>query len=89
MLNIKSLKIKQSILKQNLNVKLVPLKQLKNINIFLLPSKIKNSDINAMFGGVLSLFKQKIIQEQNEKYIRLKLQYQHLKNLYLKLKSST
>ena len=52
-----------------------------------MPTRIKNSDINAMFNGLLGLIKDKFNQEQNEKYLQLKLQYSRLQYLYNKLKT--
>ncbi len=78
MLNVKP------ILKQKCTVALKPLDSLKNIDIFALPSKISEQDIMAMFKGVLSLMREKVKQEQTEKYLRLKLQYTRLKYLYNK-----
>ncbi|MBQ7880549.1 MAG: hypothetical protein IJ358_01740 [Clostridia bacterium] len=70
------------ILKQNYKLTLKPLSRLENINIFAMPSKIKDKDIIAMFKGLLSLVKEKAQQEQTEKYLKLKLKYNRLKYLY-------
>ena len=53
---------------------------------FLVSSKIKNRDITSMFNGLLTLVKEQARQEQNEKYLQLKLKYTKLKYLYTKLK---
>lgn len=74
------------ILKQNYRLKLKPIKSLENINIFAMPSKIQDKDIIAMFKGVLNLMREKVQQEQTEKYLKLQLKYSRLKYLYNKLK---
>lgn len=83
----KSTKLKP-ILKQNFKLKLKPIKSLENINIFAMPSKIQDKDIVAMFKGVLNLMREKIQQEQTEKYLKLQLKYTRLKYLYNKLNHS-
>lgn len=70
------------IIKQKTIFKLKPLSTLEEINIFALPSRIKDGDIKAMFNGLLALLGEKIKQEQTEKYLRLKLKYNRLKQLY-------
>jgi len=75
------------VLKQNIfYIKLKALKKLEYVRIFALPSKIKDRDINAMFNGLVALLKEKIQQEQIEKYLQLKLNYNRLKKLYNKIK---
>ena len=71
-----------SIIKQRILFKLKPLSQLEDINIFAMPTRIKDGDIKAMFNGLLALLGEKIKQEQTEKYLRLKLKYNRLKQLY-------
>ena len=70
------------ILKQKILFKLKPLSMLEDINIFAMPTRIKDSDIKAMFNGLLALLGEKIKQEQTEKYLKLKLKYNRLKQLY-------
>ena len=74
--------IKPAILKQPLHLKLKSLKALESINIFSMPSRVSDKDITAMFNGLLCLLREKIQQEQSEKYLRLKLKYNKLKSLY-------
>lgn len=76
----------KSLIKQKISIKLKPLHSLENINIFAMPPKIKDKDIIAMFNGVLALMREKIQQEQTEKYLKLKLKYTRLKYLYDKIK---
>lgn len=78
-----------SIIKQRTLFKLKPLSKLESINIFALPTRIKDTDIKAMFNGLLALLGEKIKQEQTEKYLRLKLKYNRLKQLYHRKISST
>ena len=77
----KIIKIKP-ILKQNIKLKLIPIKMLENINIFTLPSRIQESDIMAMFKGIMNLMREKIKQEQSQNFLALKLKYDRLKYLY-------
>ena len=77
------------ILKQCQHFKLKSLNKLENINIFAMPTRIKDRDIQAMFSGLISLLKEKIKQEESEKYLRLKLKYLRLKYLYNKLKTQS
>ena len=74
-------------LKQCLQLKLSKIKRLESVDIFSMPSKINDKDISSMFNGLLRLLKEKIQQEQCEKYLRLKLKYSRLKYLYNKLKT--
>ena len=60
--------------------------KLEFINIFAIPSRINEHDIHSMFNGLISLIREKIQQEQTEKYLRLKLKYDRLKYLYNKSK---
>ena len=83
--SITILKIKP-LLKQKLSLHLKPLKKLENVHIFAMPTKIQDKDIIAMFKGVMSLMREKIQQEQTEKFLKLKLKYDHLKHLYNKSK---
>lgn len=76
----------KSLLKQNIHLHLKPIKKLENINIFAIPSRIQDKDILAMFKGVLALMREKVEQEQTEKYLKLKLKYSRLKYLYYKNK---
>lgn len=76
------------LLKQNLKFKLKPLEKLENIDILTIPSKIQDKDILAMFKGVLSLMREKMQQEQTDKYLKLQLKYTRLKYLYNRLKKS-
>lgn len=76
------------ILKQNVRLVLKPLTKLENINIFAMPSRIQDADIISMFKGVMRLMREKIQQEQTEKFLTLKLKYDRLKYLYDKLKQS-
>ncbi|MBQ7798592.1 MAG: hypothetical protein IJ371_05665 [Clostridia bacterium] len=78
----------KALLKQNLKLKLKPLTNLTSIKIFAMPTRIKDRDIQAMFNGLLTLLREKIQQEQSEKYLRLKLKYARLKYVYNKLKQS-
>ena len=71
-------------LKQRLQVKLKAINRIESINIFTMPTKIKDRDISAMFNGLLALLREKVQQEQSEKYLRLKLKYERLKYLYSK-----
>lgn len=75
-------KLHKSIIKQKIYLKLKPLSRLESINIFTMPTKIQDRDITAMFNGLLALLSEKIKQEQTEKYLRLKLKYDRLNNLY-------
>ena len=77
------------ILKQKILFKLKPLSKLEDINIFAMPSRIKDGDIKAMFNGLLALLGEKIKQEQTEKYLRLKLKYNRLKQLYYRKIANT
>ena len=77
------------IIKQQIRLKLKPLSQLENINIFAMPSRIKDCDIKAMFNGLLALLGEKIKQEQTEKYLRLKLKYNRLRQLYYRKITNT
>ena len=86
MTNLKIKRSNISIIKQAQNVKLSKVSRLESINIFSIPNQIKNDDINAMFNGLLRLIKDSYQQEQNEKYLKLKLQYSKLQYLYNKLK---
>ncbi len=74
----------KSILKQNIKLKLKPLKSLENINIFSMPPCIQDQDIVAMFKAIISLMREKINQEQTQKFLALKLKYDRLKYLYNK-----
>ena len=80
---------KTPIIKQKILIKLKPLSKLEGINIFAMPTRIKDGDIKAMFNGLLSLLSEKIKQEQTEKYLRLKLKYNRLKQLYYRKISNT
>ena len=71
-------------LKQNVKLSLKPLAHLSNIDIFAMPTRIKDDDIVAMFKGLLRLVEEKVNQQQTEKYLKLKLQYSRLKYLYNK-----
>ncbi|MBO5721237.1 MAG: hypothetical protein J6R61_06925, partial [Bacteroidales bacterium] len=84
MTNLKIKRSNISIIKQAQNVKLSKVSRLESINIFSIPNQIKNDDINAMFNGLLRLIKDSYQQEQNEKYLKLKLQYSKLQYLYNK-----
>ena len=77
-----------SILKQNLFLKLKPLSKLECIKIFAMPTKIQDKDILAMFKGLLALMREKNQQEQTEKYLNLKLKYNRLEYLYKKSKKA-
>ena len=74
------------ILKQNILLKLKPILALNSVRIFTMPTRIQDNDITSMFKGLLSLLREKIQQEQTEKYLQLKLKYDRLKYLYLKSK---
>lgn len=71
-----------SIIKQRLYLNLKPSSKLEDINIFALPSRIKDSDIKAMFNGLLALLEEKVKQDQTAKYLNLKIKYNRLKQLY-------
>ena len=86
MTNLKIKRSNISIIKQAQNVKLSKVSRLESVNIFSIPNQIKNDDINAMFNGLLRLIKDSYQQKQNEKYLKLKLQYSKLQYLYNKLK---
>ena len=75
-------KLHTPIIKQKILIKLKALSKLEGINIFAMPTRIKDGDIKAMFNGLLALLSEKIKQEQTEKYLRLKLKYNRLKQLY-------
>lgn len=77
------------ILKQNIKFNLKALDSIESIKIFTMPSKIKDRDIMAMFNGLLTLLREKVQQEQSEKYLRLKLKYDRLKLLYYKKRYTT
>ena len=82
---MKNLAVKHTssaILKQHIHLNLKGLARLENINIFTIPSRIKTTDINAMFNGLLALLNEKVKQEQSEKYFQLQLKYNRLKYLY-------
>lgn len=85
-INTSTTKVFHPILKQPLEFKLKPLKSLQGVKIFAMPSKIQDKDILAMFNGVIALMREKVMQEQTEKYLTLKLKYNKLKYLYTKLK---
>ena len=78
-----------AIIKQKTLIKLKALSKLEDINIFAMPTRIKDGDIKAMFNGLLALLGEKIKQEQTEKYLRLKLKYNRLKLLYYRKISNT
>ena len=82
MLDIKVNPTIHPIIKQNMNLKLKPVNRLQHIDIFAMPSRIKDDDIIAMFKGIMRLMKEKIEQQYTEKYLKLKLQYSRLKYLY-------
>lgn len=82
----KNLNSYRPFLKQQTVVKLKPLSSLDSVNIYALPSRIQDKDIMAMFKGLLNLLREKIQQEQTEKYLNLKLKYERLKYLYHKSK---
>ena len=84
MINLAVKELYKSIIKQPINVKLSKTHHLKRINIFAVPTRIKNNDINAMFNGLLKLVMESCRQEQSEKYLQLKLQYSRLQYLYNK-----
>jgi hypothetical protein len=86
MSNLKTKNLNTPIIKQPQNIKLSKVSRLESINIFSIPNQIKNVDITAMFNGILRIIKESCQQEQNEKYLRLKLQYSKLQYLYNKLK---
>lgn len=88
MLNTAKIIIHKPILKQDVRLILKPINKLESINIFTLPTRIQDKDIVAMFKGVLSLMREKIKQEQTEKFLALKLKYDRLKYLYNKAKQS-
>ena len=74
------------ILKHPQYLKLTGLARLERVNITAMPSAISNSDISAMFNGLLNLIKDKLSHEQNAKYLQLKLEYSRLQYLYNKLR---
>jgi len=76
------------IIKYAIKLKLKAIKSLENINIFTMPTRIKNQDLTAMFSGLISLVREKVRQEQVEKYLRLKLKYDRLHKQYCKLKTT-
>ena len=86
MINAIKLTTIKPILKQNIKLTLKPLHNIESVNIFTMPSKIQDKDIIAMFKGVMGLMREKLQQEQTEKYLKLKLKYSRLKYLYDKLK---
>lgn len=86
MINIVHKQKTYPILKQNIKLHIKGVNKIEPVKIFSMPSKIKDSDINAMFNGLLNLIKEKFKQEQCEKYLNLKLKYERLKYLYDKLK---
>lgn len=86
MINIVTNTNLKPLIKQKIFIKLKPLHSLQNINIFAMPPKIKDKDIISMFNGILTLMREKIQQEQTEKYLKLKLKYTRLKYLYDKIK---
>ena len=86
MINAIKLTTIKPILKQNIKLTLKPLHNIESVNIFAMPSKIQDKDIIAMFKGVMGLMREKLQQEQTEKYLKLKLKYSRLKYLYDKLK---
>ena len=88
MINTAKLIKLKPVLKQNCKLILKPLAKLENIHIFAMPSRIQDKDILAMFKGVLGLMREKIQQEQTEKFLKLKLKYDRLKYLYDKSKQS-
>ncbi|MBQ3502194.1 MAG: hypothetical protein IJA72_00825, partial [Clostridia bacterium] len=59
------------ILKQYTNVKLKAISSISSVNIFTIPSRIQDKDISSMFKGLLALLREKIQQEQSEKYLNL------------------
>ena len=65
---------------------LKPLYKLESVKIFAMPTRIKDRDISAMFNGLLALLKEKVQQEQTEKYLQLKLKYTRLQKLYNRAK---
>ena len=75
-------------LKQYTRLKLKHIQKLENINIYTMPTRIRDNDIIAMFKGVVSLMREKIKQEQTEKFLSLKLKYDRLKYLYNKARQS-
>ncbi|MBO5910395.1 MAG: hypothetical protein J6Q15_02680 [Clostridia bacterium] len=76
------------ILKQNIKLTLKPLTNLEDIDIFAMPSRIQDNDIIAMFKGLMKLMREKIQQEQTQKFLTLKLKYERLKYLYEKVKQT-
>ncbi|MBQ8522357.1 MAG: hypothetical protein IJ458_01680 [Clostridia bacterium] len=86
MINLAFKPINTCYLKQNLRLHLKRVDKLESIHIFSMPTKIRDSDISAMFNGLLALLREKVKQEQNEKYLLLKLKYARLKSLYNKTK---
>jgi len=74
-------------LKHPIAIRLKSLPRLESINIFTMPSRIKDRDINAMFNGLIALIKEKVQQEQSERYLRLQLKYNRLQQLYTKTKN--
>lgn len=86
MINAIKLTTIKPILKQNIKLTLKPLHNIESVTIFTMPSKIQDKDIIAMFKGVMGLMREKLQQEQTEKYLKLKLKYSRLKYLYDKLK---
>ena len=80
--------IVKPILKQHTKTRLKPLNKIEHINICTLPTKINDKDIMAMFNGIIRLVREKINQEQTEKFLKLKLKYDQLKYLYNKHKNN-
>ncbi|MBO5910250.1 MAG: hypothetical protein J6Q15_01940 [Clostridia bacterium] len=54
------------ILKQPQQLKLKSISRLESIHIFAMPTRIRNTDITAMFNGLLALIREKSQQEQSE-----------------------
>lgn len=75
--------IKQKV--YNLNLK--PLHSLQSVSIFSMPSRIRDKDILAMFNGLLALMREKNEQDNLQKFLKLKMKYSRLKNLYDKSRS--
>lgn len=86
MINLALKPIFKPLLKNNIHLQLKSMHKLESVRIFTMPTKIKDRDINAMFSGLLALLKEKVQQEQSEKYLHLKLKYSRLKYLYNKIK---
>ena len=74
------------VLKQHTPIKLKPLSALEHVKIFAIPSRIQDKDITSLFKGLLTLLREKVQQEQTEKYLLLKLKYDRLNYLYQKSK---